>query len=422
MFTNLYGIITLLAVLTAAFSYVNVRFIKLPTTIGIMIISMVCSLFILWMGKYFPSVTAYITSLIGSIDFETILMRAMLSFLLFAGAIHIDIQKLRREIIPIITYSTIGVIISTVFIGIVMFLIFRIFGVNIHFIYCLLFGSLISPTDPIAVLAILKQARIPSSIEIKISGESLFNDGVGVVVFISLLDIALIGGENHGIFQTVLLFLKEAGGGIIWGIVLGYAGYYLLKSIDHYQVEVMITVAIVMGGYYTASHLHVSGPLAMVVAGIIIGNKGAMEAMSATTRDYVTKFWELIDEMLNALLFLLIGFEMIVLKFDQKIIIIGLIAIVVSLAARYISVYIPTLFMSYKKTFERNMLPILTWGGLRGGISVALALSLPKGEFRTILVSITYIIVVFSILVQGLTIGKLVKKLAQKEKKSQQPV
>src|SRR5664279_186062 len=411
MFTNIYGILTFLIVLTATFSYINVRFIKLPTTIGIMLISLICSLLIIWLGKYFPSVSIYIKSLIGSVDFETILMRAMLSFLLFAGAIHIDVQKLRKEIVPVITYSTIGVMISTAFIGTAMYFIFQIFDMQVPFIYCLLFGSLISPTDPIAVLGILKQARIPPSMEIKISGESLFNDGVGVVVFISLLDIALMGGDNHGIVQTSLLFLKEAGGGIAWGLILGYGGFYLLKSIDHYQVEVLITIAVVMVGYLLANNLHVSGPLAMVVAGIIIGNKGAREAMSDTTNEYVNKFWELIDEMLNALLFLLIGFEMIILDFSYKIIGIGLIAIIVSLTGRYISVFIPTLFMSYKKTFDRTMLPILTWGGLRGGISVALALSLPKGEFRSIIISITYIIVVFSILVQGLTIGKLAKKL-----------
>lgn len=418
MFINLYGILTFLIVLTALFSYINVRFIKLPTTIGIMLISLICSLLIIWLGKYFPSISMYIKSLIGSIDFETILMRAMLSFLLFAGAIHIDIQKLRKEIVPVITYSTIGVVISTAFIGTAMYFIFQIFRIEVPFIYCLLFGSLISPTDPIAVLGILKQARIPPSMEIKISGESLFNDGVGVVMFISLLDIAMMGSDDHGIVQTSLLFLKEAGGGIAWGLILGYGGFFLLKSIDHYQVEVLITIAVVMGGYLLASDLHISGPLAMVVAGIIIGNKGTRLAMSETTKDYVNKFWEMIDEMLNALLFLLIGFEMIILSFDNKVILIGLIAIIVSLTGRYISVFIPTLFMSYKKTFDRTMLPILTWGGLRGGISVALALSLPRGEFRSIIVSITYIIVVFSILVQGLTIGKLARKLTPDKNKS----
>lgn len=411
MFMNIYGIFTLLVVLTAVFSYINVRFIKLPTTIGIMLISMICSVLILSLGKYTPWISSHITSVIGSVDFETILMRAMLSFLLFAGAIHIDLQKLRKEIVPIITYSTIGVLISTAFIGTAMYFVFQLFNMEVSFIYCLLFGSLISPTDPIAVLGILKRARIPPSLEIKISGESLFNDGVGVVVFISLLDIALMGRENHGVLQTGLLFLKEAGGGLAWGLILGYGAYYLLKSIDHYQAEVLITIAVVMGGYLMARELHVSGPLAMVVAGIIIGNIGEREAMSDTTKDYVSKFWELIDEILNSLLFLLIGFEMIILQFDNRIVGIGLIAIIVSLTGRYISVFIPTIFMSYKKTFERYMLPILTWGGLRGGISVALALSLPRSEFRSILVSITYIIVVFSILVQGLTIGKLVKRL-----------
>jgi CPA1 family monovalent cation:H+ antiporter len=417
MFINVYTVLTVLIVLTAGFSYINARFLKLPATIGIMLISLISSLLIVWLGKYFPDISKHVTSFISSIDFETVLMRAMLSFLLFAGAIHIDILKLKKEFIPIISYSTIGVMISTLFIGMVMYLVFHLFHLQVPVIYCLLFGSLISPTDPIAVLAILKQAKIPSSMEIKISGESLFNDGVGVVVFISLLDIALRSNDNHGLMQAVILLLKEAGGGILWGFILGYTCYFLLKSINNYEVEVLITIAVVMGGYLLASFMDVSGPLAMVVAGIIFGNKGTSQAMSDTTKDYLHKFWELIDNILNALLFLLIGFEMILLEFDLRIISIGLIAIVVALAGRYISVFIPTLFMSYKRTFERNMLPILTWGGLRGGISVALALSLPRGEFRNILVSITYIIVVFSILVQGMTIGKLASKLtAVKEK------
>jgi monovalent cation:H+ antiporter, CPA1 family len=417
MAISLYSILTILIVLTATFSYINFRYIKLPATIGVMLISLLCSLIILGIGKFYPPAVRHPISIINSIDFEMLLMRIMLSFLLFAGAIHIDIHKLRKEITPIIIYSTLGVLISTAVIGISMYFIFHLFGLVIPLIYCLLFGALISPTDPIAVLGILKKAGIPPSLEIKITGESLFNDGVGVVVFISILEVATLGTENLSVLQTAGLFLREAGGGIIWGFILGYAGYYLLRSIDHYQIEVLITIAMVMGGYLFARYIHVSGPLAMVVAGIITGNKGKELAMSDITRDYVNKFWEMIDEILNALLFLLIGFEMIAFSFDPKDIWIGLIAIIIVLIARWISVFLPTLLLPSRRSFERYMLPILTWGGLRGAISVALALSLPKGEYRDLIISITYIIVVFSIIVQGLTIGKLAKKLTSTNKK-----
>lgn len=416
MTVNLYSIFTLLIVLTAAFSYINFRFIKLPSAIGVMLISLFCSLILLGIGKIYPDVLKKPIHLIESIDFETLLMRIMLSFLLFAGAIQIDFNKLKNEFTPIVVYATIGVLLSTVFVGTVMVFIFKLSGLSIPYIYCLLFGALISPTDPIAVLGILKNAKIPSSLETKISGESLFNDGVGVVIFISLLEVSNLGTANLSVMQIAGLFLKEAGGGIVFGLLLGYAGYYLLRSIDNYQVEVLLTIAMVMGGYLFASFIHVSGPLAMVVAGIVTGNKGQQEAMSDITRDYVNKFWELIDEILNALLFMLIGLEMIVLSFNVKIIWIGLIAIAVVLLGRFISVFLPTLILSFRRSFERNLIPILTWGGLRGGISVALALSLPKGDYRNIIVSTTYIIVVFSIVVQGLTIGKLARKLTQTKK------
>ena len=411
MTVDLYSVFTILMVLTAAFSYINFRFIKLPSTIGVMLISLCCSLMVLSIGKVYPEVLKKPGAIIESLDFETLLMRVMLSFLLFAGAVHVDVNKLKKEFAPVATYATFGVLLSTAFIGGVMFFIFQLFNWQVPFIYCLLFGALISPTDPIAVLGILKDAKIPSSLETKISGESLFNDGVGVVIFISLLEIEKMGTANVSFLDIMGLFVKEAGGGIAFGLILGYAGYYLLKSIDNYQVEVLITIAMVMGGYLLASHLGISGPLAMVVAGIITGNKGSREAMSDVTRDYLHKFWELIDEILNALLFMLIGFEMIVLSFDLKTIWVGLTAIAVVMAARLISVFLPTLILSFRTSFERHLIPILTWGGLRGGISVALALSLPRGDHRSILVSLTYIIVVFSILVQGMTIGKLAKKL-----------
>ncbi|MDQ6609684.1 MAG: sodium:proton antiporter [Bacteroidota bacterium] len=411
MSLNLYAILTVLIVLTAAFSYINSRFIKLPPTIGVMLISLLCSLAILAVGKFDPELIKHPVAIINSLDFEALLMRIMLSFLLFAGAIHIDVTKLKKEITPIAMYATLGVVLSTTIIGTVMYFIIGWFGLSFPFIYCLLFGALISPTDPIAVLGILKDAKIPPSLEIKIAGESLFNDGVGVVIFVGMLEVANMGTENISFGQVAGLFLKEAGGGVLWGLLLGYSGFYLIRSIDNYQVEVLITLAMVMGGYLFASYLHISGPLAMVVAGIITGNKGKEEAMSNLTRDYLNKFWELVDEILNSLLFLLIGLEMIVLTFKSSTIWIGLLAIVVVLLARLISVFLPTFILSFRRSFERNLIPVLTWGGLRGGISIALALSLPKGAYRDIIVSITYIIVVFSILVQGLTIGRLAKRL-----------
>ncbi|MEP7279059.1 MAG: sodium:proton antiporter [Bacteroidota bacterium] len=414
---NLYSVLTVLVVLTACFSYVNYRYIKLPATIGIMVISLVCSVLIMVTGKFYPALMAHPVRMINSLDFETLLMRVMLSFLLFAAAIHIDVRKLKKEMAPVLLFATIGVLISTAVIGTAMYFVFQLFSVSIPFIYCLVFGALISPTDPIAVLGILKQANITESIETKISGESLFNDGVGVVIFVSILEIATGTGELS-VSNSALLFVKEAGGGILWGVILGYAGYFLIRSIDNYQVEVLITIATVMGGYLFAYFLHISGPLAMVVAGIIIGNKGKELAMSDLTKDYLNKFWELVDVILNALLFLLIGLEMVVLSFDKKTIFIGVTAIAIVMAGRLISVFLPTLLLSFRRSVERHLIPILTWGGLRGGISVALALSLPRGSIRNEMVAITYIVVVFSIVVQGLTIGKLAKKLSSKQKSS----
>lgn len=413
MTTDFYNILSLLIVLTAAFSYINHRFIRLPTTIGIMIISLLTSLGMVIIGSFYPTLLKHSANVVKSIDFETVLMRIMLSFLLFAGALHVNIQKLKKEIIPIVSFSTIGVLISTACIGTTMYFLFDIFSAKIPFIYCLLFGALISPTDPIAVLGILRKANIPSSLEIKITGESLFNDGVGIVLFISLYEIARLGADNVPLLQVTRLFFQEAGGGILWGIILGYIGFYLLRSIDQYQVEVLITLAMVMGGYLLASMVHVSGPLAMVVAGIIIGNIGMEKAMSDTTRDYLKKFWELIDEILNAILFILIGLEILIVSMKGNLLWISLIAIPVVLFARWMAVFIPIFLLSFKRAFEKNAIAILTWGGLRGGISVALALSLPGHMYRQEFLAITYTVVIFSIIVQGLTIGKMAEKLAK---------
>jgi len=408
---SLYHTFTIIIVFAALFGYINYRFIRLPNTIGIMIISLVASLIMIAVNSMFPSLLVNSREMISSIDFHEVLMDGMLSFMLFAGAIHVKASELKKEKATILTFSTLGVLISTFIIGTLLFFVCKSFDLNINYIYCLLFGALISPTDPIAVMGILKDANIQKTMEVRIVGESLFNDGIAVVVFISILQIINAGIDNVEPGKILLLFLREAGGGIGLGLVLGYIGFYTLHSIDYYKVEIMITLAIVMGGYYLASILHVSGPLAMVVAGIITGNQIREFGMSVITRDYVDKFWEIIDEILNAVLFFLIGIEMIVVEFSMQHFWIGLIGILIVLFARYISVLVPFLFLRKNNVFQSHSLTILTWGGLRGGISVALALSLPKGEFSNFFVTITYIIVLFSIIVQGLTIGRVVKKL-----------
>ena len=408
---SLYDIFTILIVLSALFGYVNYKFLKLPTTIGIMVISLLTSIGIVGVSYFDSGYLQTTVELITKLDFPDILLRIMLSFMLFAGAIHIDIKILDKEKIPVIIFSTFGVLLSTLIIGSLMFFLLLLFGLDINFVYCLLFGALISPTDPIAVLGTLKTANISKSLEMKISGESLFNDGVAVVIFITIYEVTKSGLDNLDLTSIFTFFMHEAGGGILFGFILGYTGYLLMKSIDNYKVEVMITLAMVMGGYSLAHYLHVSGPLAMVVAGIIIGNRGKKYAMSETTREYLDKFWELIDDILNAILFILIGLEILIIKKDINFIEIGIISILLVLLSRYFSLGISILLMKFKRTFPKNTIWVLTWGGLRGGISVALALSLNVSMHRDLFVTVTYIIVLFSIIVQGLTISKFVKKL-----------
>ena len=405
---NIQEIISITIVLAAVFAYVNNRFIKWPPTIGIMTLSLGSSILVAVIGHSFISKKAL--QLASAVDFHDVLMNFMLSFLLFAGAIHIDEAKLKKERWSVLLLATIGTLISTFVIGWMVWLLFGLFHLAVPFIYCLMFGALISPTDPIAVLAILKEANIPSSLEIKISGESLFNDGVAVVVFMTIVEVARNGGDLS-ILNTGKLFLQEAGGGLLFGALLGYLGSKALGSIDDYKVEVLITLALVMGGYFVAGLLHISGPLAMVVTGIITGNQVRKGLLSKISRDYLNKFWELIDEILNAVLFLFIGLEMLIIHVDFTIIWIGFICILIALTARWVSVSVPVALLRQKIKFERHVVTILTWGGLRGGLSVAMALSLGATMYRDEFVLMTYIIVVFSIIVQGLTIGPLTKKL-----------
>ncbi|MCJ8209642.1 sodium:proton antiporter [Mucilaginibacter sp. RS28] len=404
-------ILTIIIVLAAVFAYVNHRFIKLPPTIGIMALSLISSLLIALTGNSRSILSEKAIELVSSVDFNDLLMNFMLSFLLFAGSIHVDASKLKAQLGPVALLALLGTVVSTLLVGGGMWYLFSFFGASIPLVYCLLFGALISPTDPVAVLGILKDAKIPESLELKISGESLFNDGVGVVLFITISEVARSTTGHFSWGETLLLFSREAIGGLVFGALLGYIGYLAIRSIDDYKVEVLITIALVLGGYLLADKLHVSGPLAMVVAGIITGNKVKHEAMSDVTRDYLGKFWELVDEILNAVLFLLIGLEILTIKTDSIIFVIGLLTIPLVLAIRWISVFFPLLLLRKWMLFEKNVVTILTWGGLRGGISVALALSLTKDMHRDEFTLITYVVVVFSILVQGLSIGNLAKKL-----------
>ena len=409
---------SILIVLSAGFAYINFRLLKFPNVIGLMLVSLIFSLLILLAGYYFPSFSDMVASRLNNINFSELLLEGMLSFMLFAGAIHIKYEDLKNEKLTILLFSTISVLLSTFIIGFSSYYLLNLFGLNVNLINALLFGALISPTDPIAVLSILKSAGISKSLETKIAGESLFNDGVAVVVFITLLKLAQPNTEIDA--KTVmLLFGQEALGGIILGIALGFFGFKLIASIDNYQVEVLITLAIVMGGNALAHYVHVSGPLAMVVAGLITGNHGKNYGMSVITTEYIDKFWELIDEILNAILFVLIGLELLVIQTNQKIIIISFILIVITLLTRYVSVWIPSIAIRLKEKIDRKTLLILTWGGLRGGISIALALSIQPEFNREIWVTITYIIVCFSILIQGMTIGKFAKRIKTPSKANQ---
>jgi len=414
---NFLDIIAVLLTLAALFAYINHRWIKLPVTIGIMLISLVMSLVMISVGQFIPAFDDSAKAFVESIDFNKALMNCMLSYLLFAGALHVNLTELKSQKRIVAIMATLGVTITTFAVGTIAYYIFHMLGVQIPYAWCLVFGALIAPTDPVAVLGILKTAGAPKSLETKITGESLFNDGVGVVIYLVLVGIATTGIGNVTVTSVAHDFLVEAGGGIILGLVLGYICYKMLKSIDNYHVEVLLTLALVTAGYRLAMHYHLSGPLAMVIAGLMIGNHARESAMSEKTRTNIDTFWELIDEILNAILFLLIGLEIFILDFSTPVIIAGLLLIPVSLIVRYISSAAAVTLLRKTKEFTPGVIKILTWGGIRGGISVALALAIPKeaGDARTHILVVTYIIVIFSISVQGLTLKSLISRSLAKK-------
>jgi CPA1 family monovalent cation:H+ antiporter len=410
---ELYYSLSVLIVLASFFAYLNVRFLKLPSTIGVMVIAMAVSIFLVVFGNILPNTLNKISTLVNSFDFTELLMGAVLNFLLFAGAIHINLKDLREQRAPVVVFSTISVIISTFAVGTLVYYI-PLADLNIPYIYCLLFGALISPTDPVAVLSILKGAKVRKSLETKIAGESLFNDGVAVVVFAVILELAQGTSGDVTPLNVAWLLIKEAGGGFVLGVILGVTASRALRKIDDYKVSVLITLSVVMGGYLIARELHISGPLTMVIAGLIIGNFKRRFIMSPVTKDYLDKFWELNDEILNVVLFLFIGFHLLVIKNINDYWIPGLISIVLVLFSRFISIWIPTTFIPFKEKFSRGTIKILVWGGLRGGVSIALALSINDGPYKATIIAITYFVVVFSIIVQGLSIGKVAGKILEK--------
>jgi CPA1 family monovalent cation:H+ antiporter len=394
--------------ISAVFGYINHKWLKLPTTIGVMLISVVLGIALKIIETINPTYISPLRDFLTGFDFSAFVLDFILCFLLFAGALHVKIGQLKGAKATVFSYATLGVLISTLLIGLATHVVIGWFGINLDLISCFLFGALISPTDPIAVIGILSKYKIPQKLKTEIIGESLFNDGVGVVIFAVIYSIILGGTEALTFGNIFEIFSVEVFGGVGIGLLIGYLGYFLMKSIDHYQTEILITLAVVTGGYTISSHFHASEPLAMVVAGLIIGNKGKEFAMSDTTAEYVDKFWELIDEICNTILFVLMGLEIFLVPYDTNYILIGSILIIVALIGRYISL-LPAFFLFNRHEKRKSLnLAVLTWGGLRGGISIALALSLTnKIEGSSLFIVSTYCIVLFSILVQGLSIKKL---------------
>ena len=411
---NVLDLIAAVLVLTALLAWVNARFMHLPTTIGVMVLAIALSLALVLFEKAGFDFAARAEHLIGHIDFRATLLDGMLSFLLFAGALQVKSKSLRENYAAVAILATVGVALSTAIVAVLAWGFTRLIGIDLPFRFALLFGALISPTDPVAVLAILRKVRIDETLELKITAESLFNDGVGVVLFVLVLAVAN-GSGDVTVSGGLLLFAREALGGAAFGAVAGGIAYYLLRTVDNYQTEVLVTLALVTGGYALAHALGVSGPIAMVVAGLLIGNRGREHAMSENTRKHVDLFWEMVDELLNAVLFVLIGLEVLLVSPKPIWLLAGAGAIVIVLVARFASIALPVLAMGRLRVFRGSTIPVLTWGALRGGIAVALALFIPAGDQRDIVLTMTYVVVVFSILVQGLTIGPLVKRFARNE-------
>lgn len=404
----MFVIIALLVIVSAFYSYINARYVKLPGTIGIVSIAVVASIITVFIDSVDPHTARYLTLLAKNIDFSSTVLNIMLGFLLFSSSFTLNTRRLKKEMRPVFLLSTFGVIISTLIFGWLFYGITRLFGIHIPVVYCLVFGALISPTDPVAVGAIIKNSRLPVNLETIISGESLFNDGIGLVLFITLLEFARSGDTNLDWVKAALLFIKEVFGGIFLGVLLGYIAFRLMKSITDFQTIVLVSVALVMSISVIAAYLHFSIPLAVVTAGLFAGNRSINIDNTEHSHQALEKFWQLIDEMLNTILFVMIGLQMINLPYLENYWLIGGIGIVVILIARWISIMMPLMFFRKIASNTVRNVNILTWAGLRGGISIALALSLPYSSYRYVILAGAYFIVIFSVIVQGLTLNKVI--------------
>jgi CPA1 family monovalent cation:H+ antiporter len=407
---SLFDLSATVTTLAAVFAWINHRWLRLPTTIGLMVIALVGSGIMLGLGRLEVIDLAPLVEFVNDLDFDDALLKGMLGALLFAGALHVHVDDLRAQKLLIGALATVGVVLSTVLVGLGTWWLTALLGGPVPLAWCLVFGALISPTDPIAVGAILKKAGVPKRLQLSITGESLFNDGVGVVVFIVLLGIAAGGEELHAL-HIAELFAVEVLGGALFGAAIGFAVNRMLAQVDQYQVEILLTLAVTTGGYALANRWHLSGPLAMVVAGLMIGGSGRATAMSERTRQRLDDFWELVDEFLNAVLFVLIGIEVVIVELTGPAAVAGLLAIPLVLVVRAVSVGVPITLLRRVQPAPEGALAILTWSGLRGGISIALALALPASPYRSTLLTITYIVVCFSILVQGLTVESFVRRV-----------
>ena len=414
---SLFALVSMLITLAALASYVNYRYIKLPTTVGVMLVALVGSLTLILGGSYAVGFREQAATLVARIDFDQVLLHGMLAFLLFAGSIHVNLEELGREWLPISLLAIFGTLVSTGIVGGLTWLVLGWLGLGIPLLHALLFGALISPTDPIAVLGIMKSVGASRQLEVQVAGESLFNDGLGVVVFLTLRKLSGPGSAagaaaaplSIGVGAVGMLLLKEVGGAVVLGLAAGFVTYHMLKRVDNYQVEVLLTLALAMGLYALADALHLSAPIAVVVAGLFVGNQGRAFAMTEKTREHVDTFWELVDEILNVVLFLLIGLELLVLRIERGWLLAGVLAIPIVLSARWLSVAGIIGPLGWVKAQSKGAISLLTWGGLRGGISVAMALSLPASASRSLVLTLTYFVVVFSILVQSLTVGRVIR-------------